>query len=83
MNAVVAPKLWLSPFDGHRPKKITGTQFHHKLILYSSCHVPRVLVVATKMEQRIIRVGNEQLLVITGDLIATTVTQRATNFHYR
>ena len=63
---------------------ITGTQYHHKLILYSSCHVPiRVLGGATKVEQGTIRVGGERLLVITGALIATTVTQRATSFHYR
>ena len=50
--------------------KIIGTQHHHKLILHSSCHVQRVLVVATKVEQGTIRVGNERLLVITSDLIA-------------
>ena len=64
--------------------KITGTQYHHKLVLYSSRHVPRrVLGGATKAEQGTIRVGGEQLLVITGDLISTTVTQRATSCHYR
>ena len=64
--------------------KITGTQYHHKLILYSSCQVPRrVLGGATKVEQGTIRLGGERLLVITGDLITTTVTQRATRFHYR
>ena len=62
--------------------KITGTQHHHKLILHSSCHVSRLLVVATKVEHGIMRVGNEQLLVITGALIATTVTQWGTSFHY-
>ena len=65
-------------------KKITGTQYHHKLILYSSCHVlRRVLGGATKVEQGTIRVGGERLLVITGALIATTVTQRAPRCHYR
>ena len=65
-------------------KQITGIQYHHKLMLYSSCHVPRrVLGGATKVEQGTIRVGGERLLVITGDLIATTVTQRATSCHYR
>ena len=64
--------------------KITGTQYHHKLILYSSCHVPRMFLGgATKVEQGTIRVGGERLLVITGDLIATTVTQRATSCHHR
>ena len=63
--------------------KITGTQHHHKLILHSSCHVLSVLVVATKVEQVTIMVGNEQLLVITGALIATTVTQVTTIFHYQ
>ena len=63
--------------------KITGTQFHHKLILYSSCHFPKILVVATKVDQGKIRVGNEQLLVITGALISTTITQRETSCHYR
>ena len=64
--------------------KIKGTQYHHKLILYSSCHVPRsVLGGATKLEQGTIRVGGERLLVITGDLIATNFTQRATSCHYR
>ena len=65
-------------------KKITGTQYHHKLILYSSCHVPRrVLGGATKVEQGTIRIGYERLLVITGDLISTTVTQRATSCNYQ
>ena len=63
--------------------KVTGTQHHHKLILHSSWHVSRVLVVATKVEQGKIRVGNEQLLVITGALIATTVTQIGTSCHYQ
>ena len=64
--------------------KISGTQYHQKLIFYSSCHVPIwVLGGATKVEPGIIRVGGERLLVITGDLIATTVTQRASICHYR
>ena len=64
--------------------KITGTQYHHKLIFYSKCNVPRsVLRGATKVEQGKIRVGGEWLLVITGDLIAMTFTQRATSCHYR
>ena len=63
--------------------EITGAQFHHKLILYSSCHGPRVLIVATKLEHGKIRVGNEGLLVITGVLIEITVTQRSTSCHYR
>ena len=64
--------------------KISGTQYHHKLIFYSSCHVPRrVLGGVTKVEPVTIRVGGEQLLAITGDLIATTVTQRASRYHYR
>ena len=64
--------------------KITGTQYHHKLILYSSCHVPiRFLGGPTKVEQGKIRVGNKQILVITMALIATTVTQRAMSCHYR
>ena len=63
--------------------KISGTQYHHKLIFYSSCHVPRrVLGGATKVEPGTIRVGGEQLLAITGALIATTVTQRALRCHY-
>ena len=49
--------------------KITCTQHQHKLILHSSCHVQRVLIVAT--------------LVITGALIARTVTQRTIIFHHR
>ena len=63
--------------------KITGTQYHHKLILYSMCHVPRVLAVSIKVEQGKIRVSNKKLLVITGALTATTVTQQETSFHYR
>ena len=63
--------------------KITCTQYDHKLILHSSCYVSRVLVVAKIVEQGKIRVGNEQLLVITGALIATPVTQRATSCHYQ
>ena len=65
-------------------KQNNGTQYHHKLILYSSCHVPRrVLGGATKVEPETIRVGGERLLVITGALIAVTVTQRETRCHYR
>ena len=83
MNEVVAPKIWLSPFDGHRRKKITVTQHHHKLILHSSCHVQRVLVVATKVEQGKIRVGNEKLLMITGAPIASIFTKRAIRCHHK
>ena len=64
--------------------KISGTQYHHKLIFYSSCRVPRKVVRgATKVELGTIRVGGEQLLVITGALIATTFTQIAMSCHYR
>ena len=63
--------------------KISGTEYHHKLILYSPCHVPRrVLGGATKVEPGTIRVGGERLLAITGALIAMTVTQRASRCHY-
>ena len=62
--------------------KITGTQHHRKLILHSSCHVQRVLVVATKVEHGTIRVGNEWLLVITIDLIARTANKRSASFHH-
>ena len=63
---------------------ISCTQYHHKLIFYSSCHVPRrVLRGATKVEPGTIRVVGERLLVITGALIARTVTQRASRCHYR
>ena len=65
-------------------KKISGTQYPHKHIFYSSCHVTRrVLGGATKVEPGTIRVGGERLLVITRALIGTTVTQRATRCHYR
>ena len=64
--------------------KIPGTQYHHKLIFYSLCHVPRrVLGGATKVRPETIRVGGEQLLVITGALITTTVTQRASRCNYQ
>ena len=64
--------------------KISGTQYHHKLILYSSCHVPRrVLGGDTKVEPGTIRVGGDQLLVINGALITTTVTQRSSRGHYQ
>ena len=64
--------------------KISGTQYHHKLVFHSSWHVPRrVLGGATKVEPWTIRVGGEPLLVITGALIAATVTQRASRCHYR
>ena len=64
--------------------KLSGTQYHHKLIFYSSCHVPRrVLGGATKVEPGKIRVGGERFLAITGALIATNVTQRASICHYR
>ena len=79
MTPVVTPKFWLSSYDGHLQKIISGTQYHHKLILYSSYHVPRgVLGGATKVEPGTIRVGGERPLMITGALIATTVTQRET-----
>ena len=62
--------------------KISCTQYHHKLIFYSSCHVTRrVLGGGTKEEPGTIRVGGEQLLAITGCLIATTVIQRASRRH--
>ena len=51
--------------------------------MHSSCHVQRVLVVVTKVEQGKIRVGNKQLLLITVTLIAMTVTQRAIICHHR
>ena len=76
MTAVVAPKRWIHI-------KITGTQHHHKLILHSSFHVSRVLVVTPKLEQGTIRVGNEQLIVITGALIARVVTQRSINSQHQ
>ena len=64
--------------------KISCTQYHHKLIFCSSCHVPRrVLGGGTKVELVTIRIGGEQLLAITVDLIETTVTQRASRCHYR
>ena len=64
--------------------KISGTEYHNKLIFYLSFHVPRrVLGGATKVEPGTIKVGGERLLVITRDLIATTVTQRALRCHYR
>ena len=64
--------------------KILGTEYHHKLIFYLSCHVPRrVFGGATKVEPGTIRVGGERLLKITRALIATTVTQRALRCHYR
>ena len=83
MNAVVEPKRWLSLFVGHQKTKITGTQHHHKLILYSSCHIQRVLVVSEKVEQGTIRVGNKPLLLITGDFIARIVNQRAMSCHHQ
>ena len=65
-------------------KKITGTQYNHKLILYSSCHVTRrVLGGATKVEPGKIRVGGERILVITNALIAITLTQREMSCHHQ
>ena len=64
--------------------KITGTQYHHKLIFYSSCHVPRrVLGGATKAKPGAIRGCGERLLAITEALITMTVIQRASRCHYR
>ena len=64
--------------------KIPGTEYHHKLIFYLSCHVPRrVLGGATKVEPGKIRVGGKQLLVITGALFARTITQRASRCNYQ
>ena len=59
-----------------RTKQITGTKNHNKLMNNSSCHVQRVLVVATKVEQGTIR-------VITGYLISIAVTQRTIICHHR
>ena len=80
-TALVGKKLALT-FWWPSTNKITITQNHYKLILYSSWHVQRVLVVATKVEQRKIRVGNERLLVKTVALIARTFTQRETSCHH-
>ena len=66
-----------------KSNKLTGTQHHHNLILHSSCHVQRLLVVATEVEQGTNRIGNERPLVITGALTARTVTQREISFHCR
>ena len=64
--------------------KIPGTHYYHKLIFYSSCHIPRrVLGCSTKVELGTIRIGGEILLAITEALIATTVTQRKMRCHYR
>ena len=68
-------KTYAIKFCWTSKNKITGTQHHHKLILHSSCQVQMVVVVATKVKQGKIEVGNEQLLVITGDLITRIVTQ--------
>ena len=76
---ILALTLWWQLIN-----KISGTDYHHKLIFYLSCHVPRrVLGDATKVEPGTIRVCGERLPAITGALIATTVTQRASIFHYR
>ena len=82
-TAVVAKKMMNLNFWWPSTNKITGTQHHHKLIFNSLCHIQWVLVVATKLWQGTIRVGNEWLLVITGALIARTVTQRATSCNQR
>ena len=75
----LVPTLWWQLTN-----KISVTEYHHKLIFYLSCHVPRrVLGGATKVELGTIRLGGERLLVITGALIATTVTERASRCHYR
>ena len=77
-----AKKLTLN-FCFPQSNRITGTQHHQKLLLHSSCHVQGVLVVATKLEQGTISVGNKRPLVITGALIASTFTQRAISCHLR
>ena len=43
----------------------------------------RVSVVATKVEQGTIRVGNKLIVLITGALITAAVTQRAMSCHYQ
>ena len=63
--------------------KKTGIQHHQKLILHSSCHVQRALAVATKVEQGTLRIGNEWLLMITGDPFAKLVSQKETIFHHQ
>ena len=76
---ILALTLWWKLIN-----KISCTQYHHKLIFYSSCHVPRrVLGGGTKVEPGTIRVGDERLLAISRCLIATTVTQRALRRHYQ
>ena len=82
MNAVVAPKRWLSTF-WPSTNKITRTQHYHKLIFHSSCHAQRVLVVATKVGQGTIRVGSKQLLLITSTLISRTFTKRSISCHHQ
>ena len=82
-TAVVRAKKLTIAFVWPSTNKITDTQNHHKLILHSSYQVQRVLVVATKVEQATIRVGKKRLLVITGALIARTVTQGAMRCHQR
>ena len=68
---VAPPKTLLGTWQ--LTNKISGTQYHHRLIFYSSCHVPRRdLGGATKVKPGTIRVGGEQLLMITGALFATT-----------
>ena len=64
-------------------KQNNRTQHHHKIILYSSFHIQRVLVVAKKLEQEKIRVGNKRLLVITVVLISRTFIQRTMICHRR
>ena len=76
---ILALTLW-----SQLTNKISCTQYHHELIFHSSCHVPRrVLGGGTKVEPGTIRVVGERLLATTRALIATTVTQRASIFHYR
>ena len=75
---MLAPTFWCPSTN-----KITGTQHHHKPILPSSCHIQRVLIIATEVEHGKIRVVNEQLLMITGYPIETKFTLRATSCHHQ
>ena len=64
MTAVVTHKRFALTFYWTSTDKITGTQHHHKLILHSSYHVQRLLVVSTKVEEGTIRLNKKLLLKI-------------------
>ena len=61
-------------------KKITCTQHHHKIILHSSWHVQRVLVVSTEVEQGRISCYHQLYLCLLHLMIQSLICLRCPGF---